>query len=121
MWLLGLVTTIFIAGLNQFFSLRCKLPKMVISCARLIQFWIDPSVQISALVAQLVSLPLGKLLERTLPARKFTTLGFRWSLNPGPWNIKEHTLVVIMANVVAGGAYATDIIVCHHIFKPAHY
>lgn len=72
---------------------------------------IDPSVTITALVAQLVSFPIGKFLERTLPTRQFTTFGYTWSFNPGPWNIKEHCLVTVMANVVSGGAYATEIIV----------
>ncbi|KAB5593002.1 OPT oligopeptide transporter [Ceratobasidium theobromae] len=98
MWFLGLIFTVLIAGLNQFFTMRY------------------PSVQITALVAQLVALPAGKLLEKTLPRTHFTTFGYTWSLNPGPFNIKEHTLITVMANVVAGGAYATDIIAAQRIF-----
>ena len=32
----------------------------------------------------------------------------RWSFNPGPFNIKEHVVVVLMANVSIGYAYSTD-------------
>ncbi|KAH7330722.1 OPT oligopeptide transporter protein-domain-containing protein [Rhizoctonia solani] len=103
MWFLGLIFTVLIAGLNQFFSMRY------------------PSVQITALVAQLVALPAGKLLEKTLPRAHITTFGYTWSLNPGPFNIKEHTLITVMANVVAGGAYATDIIAAQKIFYGQHW
>ncbi|CAE6398593.1 unnamed protein product [Rhizoctonia solani] len=108
MWFLGLIFTVLIAGLNQFFSMRCKSLRY-------------PSVQITALVAQLVALPAGKLLEKTLPRAHITTFGYTWSLNPGPFNIKEHTLITVMANVVAGGAYATDIIAAQRIFYGQHW
>lgn len=97
-WFLGLFFTILISGLNQIFAMRY------------------PAVFISGLVAQLVSLPLGKLLERILPSTRFNTFGYVWSLNPGPFNIKEHTVITVMANVVAGGAYATDVIATQRIY-----
>ncbi|KIO27853.1 hypothetical protein M407DRAFT_22904 [Tulasnella calospora MUT 4182] len=97
MWFLGIIFTIFIAAMNQFFYLR------------------------SALVAQLIALPAGKLLERILPTRQWTAFGYTWSFNPGPWNIKEHTLVTVMANVVSGGAYATDIIAAQRTFYDQHW
>ncbi|KAG8846608.1 hypothetical protein FRB96_001952 [Tulasnella sp. 330] len=103
MWFLGIIFCIFIAGMNQFFSLRY------------------PSITITALVAQLIALPLGKFLQHVLPTRTFTTFGYTWSLNPGPWNIKEHTLVTVMANVVSGGAYATDIIASQRTFYNQHW
>lgn len=30
-----------------------------------------------------------------LPTRTYNTLGYKWSLNPGPWNAKEHALIVV--------------------------
>jgi hypothetical protein len=36
---------------------------------------------------------------------------FEMSLNPGPWNIKEHVLVFIMANVAVGSPYALNAVV----------
>lgn len=45
-------------------------------------------------------------MEYTLPKRKFRTFGYEWSLNPGPFNMKEHMLATIMANVTFGGAGA---------------
>jgi OPT family oligopeptide transporter len=79
-------------------------------------FWADPSVTITGIVAQLSALPLGRLFEKVLPRRQFRTLGYSWSLNPGPFNIKEHTCVTVMANVVVGGAYATDVVATQRAF-----
>ncbi|KAF8342569.1 OPT oligopeptide transporter [Cantharellus anzutake] len=92
MWILGLLFTIIIAGLNQFFSLRY------------------PSVTITALIAQLLALPCGKVMELVLPTTEFKILGCKFSLNPGPFNIKEHVLITVMANVVWGRAYATEVV-----------
>ncbi|KAJ7594866.1 OPT oligopeptide transporter protein-domain-containing protein [Mycena floridula] len=39
-----------------------------------------------------------------------------FSLNPGPWNIKEHVLVYIMANVAVAYPYAINAIVVAEVF-----
>ncbi|KAB8075152.1 OPT oligopeptide transporter protein-domain-containing protein [Aspergillus leporis] len=84
MWLIGIIFTIVGSGLNQFFSLR------------------QPSVTISALVAQLLAFPVGCAWAKWMP------LGL---LNPDHhFNIKEHALITIMANVSFGSAAATQII-----------
>lgn len=64
----------------------------------------------------MTALPLGKGLERVLPTTRFRTFGYTWTLNPGPFNIKEHVLITVMANVVVGGAFATDIIATQRFF-----
>ena len=64
----------------------------------------------------MTALPLGKALERILPTTRFNTFGYTWTLNPGPFSIKEHVLITIMANVVVGGAYSTDIVATQRIF-----
>ena len=69
------------AFINQFFSIR------------------QPGITVSANVAQLLAFPAGKLLEAILPSRQFSTLGYTWSLNPGKFNLKEHMMITIMANV----------------------
>ena len=43
--------------------------------------------------------PAGKFLEKVLPTRQFTTLGYTWSLNPGKFNMKEHMMITIMASI----------------------
>lgn len=37
-------------------------------------------------------------------------------MNPGPFNIKEHTVITVMTNVVGQGIYATDVVLTQRIF-----
>lgn len=64
----------------------------------------------------LLALPAGKLLERILPTTTFRTFRYSWSLNPGPFNIKEHVVITVMANIAADGAYASDIIATQRLY-----
>jgi OPT oligopeptide transporter protein len=80
-WFLGLIFVTIGSGLNVFFSLR------------------DPNISIGPLVVQLCSYPVGKFMELVLPRRVFSLFGLKFSLNPGPFNKKEHTLITVMANV----------------------
>ncbi|KAI1867619.1 hypothetical protein JX265_007421 [Neoarthrinium moseri] len=85
-WFLGIIFVFLGAGVNQFFSLRY------------------PGVRIVSLVAELLAFPLGVALAKLLPISRF---------NPDRhFNIKEHALVTIMANVSFGfgSADATNII-----------
>jgi hypothetical protein len=74
-----------------------------------LNFSIDPFVLITVLFVQLITLPLGKFLEWVLPKYRISAFGYSFSLNPGPFNIKEHTLISIMINVVVDGVAVTDI------------
>ncbi|KAK0208614.1 glutathione transporter [Desarmillaria ectypa] len=98
MWSIGLFFTLFLPGLNQVLGMRY------------------PSLYITGLVIQLLSLPMGKGMEKILPTTKFNTFGFVWSLNPGPFNIKEHVCITVMANIAYPGGYATDILVAQRLF-----
>ncbi|GAA6024567.1 hypothetical protein JCM11491_002702 [Sporobolomyces phaffii] len=88
-WTLGLFFCIVISALNSFFILRY------------------PAPLISPVLTQILSYPLGKLFARFIPINTLRTprwaqkIGFpeELSFNPGPFNIKEHTLIVMMANV----------------------
>lgn len=90
-WFLGMIFVTIGSGCNMLFSLR------------------NPAIQITSVVAQLVSYPFGLALARFLPTKVFNTFGYKWTLNPGPFNIKEHALITIMANVsfAQGAAYST--------------
>ncbi|KAK3626797.1 hypothetical protein LTR56_019615 [Elasticomyces elasticus] len=97
MWILGIIWTFIGAGVNQFFSLRY------------------PAVHIVSIVAELLAYPMGVALAHTLPIMTVELPYFgRWRINPDRhFNIKEHVVIVIMANVTigfAGGADATSII-----------
>lgn len=86
MWFLGIVFTIIGSGINQFFSLRY------------------PSVHIVALVAELLAFPCGVVLAKIIPDWTINMGRFgQWAINPdNKFNIKEHTLIVIMSNVSFG-------------------
>ena len=64
----------------------------------------SPSIAVSSLIAQLIAYPLGNFWARYMPKRKLKTFGIEWDLNPGPFTIKEHTLITIMSNVSFGVA-----------------
>ncbi|RGP78236.1 opt family small oligopeptide transporter [Fusarium longipes] len=83
---LGTIFVLLGTSIEQFFSLRM------------------PAISLSTYMVQLLSLPLGMLLARILPARKFRIFSWEFSLNPGPFSQKEHVLIAIMANVSFGGA-----------------
>ncbi|KAH0977154.1 hypothetical protein GBA52_026873 [Prunus armeniaca] len=63
------------------------------------------------------ALPIGHFMAKVLPTNKFHIPGFgsrSFSLNPGPFNIKEHVLITIFANAGSafgvGSAYAVGIV-----------
>jgi OPT family small oligopeptide transporter len=59
---------------------------------------------------------VGKLFAAVLPNHRFKTFGYTWTFNPGPFNIKEHTCITVMSNLVVMGAYTTDIVATQRVF-----
>ncbi|KAI5207553.1 small oligopeptide transporter [Aureobasidium subglaciale] len=94
MWVISMLMTTIGSGLNMLFSLR------------------SPSITITSYVAQLIVYPVGLGWDKVMPNREFNTFGVRWNLNPGPFNFKEHAMIVIMANASfgTGVGYFTDIL-----------
>ncbi|WCJ18173.1 oligopeptide transporter 4 [Euphorbia peplus] len=99
MWFLGLFSCCLLSFLNQFFSYRT-----------------EPLV-ITQITVQVATLPIGHFLAAVLPSTKFRIPGFGskvFSLNPGPFNMKEHVLISIFANAGSafgnGSAYAVGIV-----------
>ncbi|KAL2132735.1 hypothetical protein VTI74DRAFT_3445 [Chaetomium olivicolor] len=62
-------------------------------------------ITVISTVPQLLAYPLGRFFERVLPDVGFTMFGVRHSLNPGPFNRKEHMLITIMSNVAKSIPY----------------
>ncbi|KAI5827164.1 small oligopeptide transporter, partial [Schizophyllum commune Tattone D] len=93
-WVLGVIWAMVIPGMNQFFYFRY------------------PSVTVTGLVAQLLIFPFGRLWAFACPNVSI----FSIPLNPGPFTIKEHVLVTIMATVGAETAYATDIVAVQRVY-----
>lgn len=92
-WFLGLTSCTLLIFLNTFFTFRTQ------------------PLTISAILMQIAVLPIGKFMARILPNKEFQVLGWRFSLNPGPFNIKEHVIITIFANcgVSFGGGDAYSI------------
>ncbi|RBR18509.1 hypothetical protein FVER53590_30416 [Fusarium verticillioides] len=97
-WTIGMTLVISGASMNTLFSLR------------------QPSISIGPLIAQIVAWPMGHGWAKIVTDREFTTFGITWTLNPGPFNVKEHAIIVVMASVSFSVAYATDIILAQVVF-----
>ncbi|XP_024157372.1 oligopeptide transporter 1 [Rosa chinensis] len=93
-WVLGILSCAILAFVNKFFSYR-RNPLSVESAS-----------------AQILVLPLGKLMAATLPANQLRVPFTKWtfSMNPGPFNLKEHVLITIFASSGASGVYAVYMI-----------
>ncbi|KAI0915805.1 hypothetical protein AcW1_003694 [Taiwanofungus camphoratus] len=98
-WVIGVVWAVIIPGMNQFFFFRY------------------PSVSVGSIVALLISFPVGRLWAKFVPRVKV----FGLALNPGPFTVKEHVLVTIMAGVGSGSAYATDIVAVQRVYYNQTY
>ncbi|TFK30379.1 OPT-domain-containing protein [Coprinopsis marcescibilis] len=98
MWFLGILFMVVMIFFNQIFAMRY------------------PSVYLTGIVIQLLALPFGKLLERCLPRKIFNIFGYRFTLNPGPFNIKEHVCITVMTNIVASGIYITEVSLSQRVF-----
>ncbi|KAK9097029.1 hypothetical protein Sjap_022526 [Stephania japonica] len=96
MWSLGLISCALLSFINQFFAYRT-----------------EPLV-VTQITVQVATLPIGHFMARVLPTTKLTILNHQFSLNPGPFNIKEHVLISIFANAGSafgsGSAYAVGIV-----------
>lgn len=93
MWVLGVGACVILSFVNQFFWYR------------------QNPLSITSISAQIAVVPIGHLMARTITKRVFFQ-GTKWefSLNPGPFNMKEHVLITIFANSGAGTVYATHIL-----------
>ncbi|KAL6332689.1 hypothetical protein AAG906_010029 [Vitis piasezkii] len=92
-WFLGIISCSLLIFLNTFFSYRTQ------------------PLTISAILMQIAVLPVGKFMASTLPRREFKVFGWGFSLNPGPFNMKEHVIITVFANcgVSYGGGDAYSI------------
>ncbi|KAH8086669.1 OPT oligopeptide transporter, partial [Cristinia sonorae] len=97
MWFLGIFFTILSSGVNHVMVLRF------------------PNAGLTPLVVQLITYPLGRLMEY-LPRTNFRTFGYVWSLNPGPFSIKEHTVITSMSTLVYQDSYTSYLVGVQQVF-----
>ncbi|TXG63626.1 hypothetical protein EZV62_010620 [Acer yangbiense] len=88
-WVLGPITCVILAFASQFSSYRQNL-------------FTIPNVSVQILIVI-----LGKSMAATLPSKLVKVPGTSWSfsMNPGPFNIKEHVLLSILATTGSNGAF----------------
>jgi hypothetical protein len=103
-WVVGLIWTILISGVNQSFEFRY--PSVWIYPARirrlLKRFCSSSSKSFKQIRSQIANFPVCRAWARSMPNISL----FGISLNPGPFTIKEHVTIVVMANVSSQSAYA---------------
>lgn len=101
MWVLGMLLTTVGCGMNLLFSLHA------------------PSFNLTTYVTSILAWPMGRFWAAYFPNWKI----FGLELNPGPFNIKEHTIITIMANVSfsGGAAYATDILLAQNRYYDSDF
>ncbi|CAI9106546.1 OLC1v1005730C1 [Oldenlandia corymbosa var. corymbosa] len=99
-WVLGILSCSILAFVNTFFGYR------------------QNPLGIGSVSAQILTLPIGRLMAATLPDKKIFLPFTNWSfsLNPGPFNLKEHVLITIFAGCGANGVYALFIVASVKVF-----
>ncbi|KAF8648518.1 hypothetical protein AX16_006224 [Volvariella volvacea WC 439] len=123
MWFVGLLLCIISSALNVFFNFRWPAPTVVPLVLLLISYPFGKFLAFT-LPITVYRIPLPHLPARWLPSHPFFAFlrpltypsPIEFSLNPGPWNIKEHVLVFIMANVAVGSPYALNAVVVSEVF-----
>lgn len=104
MWVLGTLSCVLLSFLNQFFWYRTE------------------PLSITAISAQIAVVPLGQLMAAKLTDRVFfKSTPLEFTLNPGPFNVKEHVLITIFANSGAGSVYAIHIVTVVKVFYKQHF
>nr|GMD10413.1 oligopeptide transporter 7-like [Ipomoea batatas] len=103
MWVLGTFSCVLLSFLNQFFWYRTE------------------PLTITGISAQIAVVPLGQLMAARITDRVFFK-GTKWefTLNPGPFNVKEHVLITIFANSGAGTVFAIHVITAVKVFYGKH-
>ncbi|KAF5753049.1 hypothetical protein HS088_TW01G00967 [Tripterygium wilfordii] len=98
-WTLGILACVLLSFVNQFFLYRRE------------------PLTVAATCAQIVMVPIGHLMASMITNRVFFK-GQKWefSLNPGPFNVKEHVLATIFANAGAGSVYAIHVVSTVKVF-----
>ena len=96
MWVLGFILCTLGCGKNTLFAFH------------------SPTFIVTSLVTSLIAYPLGRCWALIMPNINI----FGVPLNPGPFNLKEHTIITIMGSVSlgTGAAYATDILTAQNRF-----
>ncbi|OAE28509.1 hypothetical protein AXG93_1736s1050 [Marchantia polymorpha subsp. ruderalis] len=93
-WVIGIVSSLVLTFINTFFGYHTE------------------PLSVTSVAAQIAALPVGRFMANVLPHKRVSIPFTDWSfsLNPGPFNVKEHVLITIFANAGGGDAYAIYIV-----------
>ena len=90
-WCIGMLLAGLIGAVNTFFSFR------------------EPAPYISPFILLIIAYPIGKICAAVVPYSIWTMPrclgGFTIDWNPGPFNIKEHTVIIMTSSVGISPAY----------------
>uniref|UniRef100_L2FRZ5 Small oligopeptide opt family n=1 Tax=Colletotrichum fructicola (strain Nara gc5) TaxID=1213859 RepID=L2FRZ5_COLFN len=97
-WVIGAIMCTIIAACNILLGLRRS------------------PIIITQTVVQLISYPAGVYWAKVFPDKTWHVAGVPFQLNPGPFNMKEHTVITMMTAAGATASYAIDILLAQEIF-----
>ncbi|KAM3547522.1 hypothetical protein MY1884_009532 [Beauveria asiatica] len=102
-WIIGGVLCTIVSACNVLLSLR-RTP-----------------ISINSTVVQLVAYPIGYFWARVVPVKSFRLFGLSFELNPGPFNVKEHTIITTMTAAGSAISYAFDILLAQEVFYKQNF
>ncbi|KAK8859023.1 Sexual differentiation process protein isp4 [Apiospora arundinis] len=98
MWTIGIFFCLLGSGVNTLYTFRF------------------PAVTLSQSAIQFLAYPVGKTWQFLVPDWSFSLFGWRFSLNPGPFNYKENMLIYILANLSFLTRLSADVLVEQRVF-----
>ncbi|KAJ2632590.1 hypothetical protein H4R22_001154, partial [Coemansia sp. RSA 1290] len=69
----------------------------------------DNPIALNLLIVQLLCYPMGVAMAWALPKRTWNLFGYKWTMNPGEFTVKEHVLISLMSNASAFMALTVDV------------
>ena len=64
---------------------------------------------------------MGCFCARVLPNKVHRVFGREFNLNPGPFNVKEHTIITMMTAAGTTYSYAIDILLAQEVYYGQHF
>ncbi|KAF8877581.1 OPT oligopeptide transporter protein-domain-containing protein [Gymnopilus junonius] len=117
MWFLSLGLACFGAVLGQIFYFRPQTVASVAFTDLIGKLIYAPKISVSQLFLQIVSYILGKILEEIIPGpAKTLAFGHLIRVSGGPFNLKEHVAITIMASTASSSALAISIFAAQDLY-----
>ncbi|UNI18463.1 hypothetical protein JDV02_004731 [Purpureocillium takamizusanense] len=102
-WVIGSILCTIVAACNILLNLR-RTP-----------------ISINSTVVQLIAYPIGVGWAKYMPDASFKVFGATIEVNPGPFNVKEHTIITMMTAAGSSISYSIDILLAQEIFYKQYF